>query len=549
MPTRIVNVDSDVLVLMAECIVLRGEGYWLACTCRTMRNAVRTVCHVINVMAPNNRTDTIFCSLTCMHHALSIESVKVAVLAHSRALNCYARPKSLDGRFVWSPAGERAMIAGAPPAVLDYAWPSWRHSVDTINPACALAHASRYGRIDLLRIMDSPDTHCAAPRPEYSLYACLEVLCGREMPKLDFRAAHNTVVMGIMSPALQYARFDIVREWFYQRMEQRMVDDPRGDPLFRRMLDATSDVDVAIDRLACDAARGVQPFRSLRFLVEWMWPNIGSRARCTMPTAALRVAAEVLCVIVDAQSATCVGGWEWLEWVQPEGLHVLLSDIQERSTSHVRVASLIHSAFNPHCAEAYAWLSARVSTGQWCDLTQLAYRWPTMPLTLREGVDCTAMRSRFAMHAMACAEKEFNAGLDDALSPYPNHGNRIMPCPEQSTTVGPREVRWSRVAFAAATIVDAYMLTPRSDAQVVTAAVEALSVVLVANRALDALAIAARALRVHATQPHAPCVALASATTVLRILRTHTTSKTKASKSDSALIDDVISRALALDAG
>ena len=84
---RLVNLEADALVLVAECVVLRGEGYWLASVCRVTCAAVRIACRGIGVSAPNNHIDTIFASLARMHHALTMTSVRTIVLAQADAAN------------------------------------------------------------------------------------------------------------------------------------------------------------------------------------------------------------------------------------------------------------------------------------------------------------------------------------------------------------------------------------------------------------------------------------------------------------------------------
>ena len=86
--------------------------------------------------------------------ALRVPKVRDRLLADPAAGGFHSRPASLDGKFTWSPQGERAIVIGGTVHVLNYVWSGWdrdfRVWCSANGPRNSLALACAHGRIDLL---------------------------------------------------------------------------------------------------------------------------------------------------------------------------------------------------------------------------------------------------------------------------------------------------------------------------------------------------------------------------------------------------------------
>ena len=122
MRTVLLDLPDDALAALCERVVRNGEAHWCAVTCHTLRRAVLEACQKLKLPL-SSMASTAYLTLRRLEQAMTLPRFRELVHANMNATSAAAaRPHSLDRKWVWSPAGECALAACAPPNVLDYAW-------------------------------------------------------------------------------------------------------------------------------------------------------------------------------------------------------------------------------------------------------------------------------------------------------------------------------------------------------------------------------------------------------------------------------------------
>lgn len=317
-PVAFADLPEELLSLVAEYAVRRGEAFWFAATSRAARRATACACSRVGLPSMRSHLSGIFASTARLRVAMNIEGAWRLAHADMGADGLNTRPVSLDGRYVWSPAGERAMVAAAPVAVLNYAWSGWQRSLDHVNPACALSLVCARGRADLLDHMFALDAGpaasgapCVAGHGE-SLYRALA------LARDGFRPALDAVERAIVCPALNgNARATL--EWYYSTMEGLTRDRPTHTAWRNQFQSPES-----LQRLALSAGQSAQPRQALGLLLDWLSPRLGTRAPSRRAAAADVIACAAIVAVRKQTTASSVGAWRWAEAHQPLGLGALL---------------------------------------------------------------------------------------------------------------------------------------------------------------------------------------------------------------------------------
>lgn len=354
MAMPIVALTTDVLALVAEVVLRRGEALWLALTCRAFRIAMQNACEKVRLRMTSHASSAFVC-IPRLEIAMGISHFRTLVHANVNASNVAARPRSMDTRWIWSPEGERALVAGARVADLDYLWRGWWKSIDALNPGCMLVAASATGRVDVLKAMDDDDMVVRRPLINHRF----------TLPRLLNSVASTNnhlgmVALGIFLPALRAARFEAVH-WYHDRQE-RYHNKMRGTGGLETVAWRCALLDEGrhIVSHAKAAATAVDPYSSLNFLLTWMWPRFGSRAPRDSPV--LTIASAVLSEIVAGKHQGVAGAWSWLETVgraRNVMFHDLPTLLREQASLHLN-AGLLSATFEPRHLEAYRWISRRL---------------------------------------------------------------------------------------------------------------------------------------------------------------------------------------------
>lgn len=363
MPLTLVDLPMDTLVLLCEWAVRDGEAYWMAATCIALRQAVASACKRLG--APLcSRAATACLTLPRLETAMTLERFRELVHVDTNATSLEARPRSLDRKWVWSPAGERVLAALAPPWVLDYAWAGWRLSLEAWNPGCFLVSASAAGRVDLLREMDqSAKLQKLAPALEArTLQAKLTRSVSFFWPatrRMKLPERLDWVESALLIPALRSGNTAAIR-WYYERMDN--LQGPLGGPDCEWRQDLSRGVGqngaLRLGGLVRAAATGRDPYAALEFLSMWMWPRLGSRAPSSFSDALARIASDALRCALDSTRSETVGVWAWLQRAVPQGASDLFNIM--RYVANVHVSPLYRRVWVVRNVDVYRWISERL---------------------------------------------------------------------------------------------------------------------------------------------------------------------------------------------
>ena len=366
MQLRLTDLNGDVLALVCERIVRAGEAFWFASTCRAARAATQRACNQLRLPLCT-RAATAFTSVERLEMAMGLKPLRALVHANMNATNAStSRPASLHRKYVWSPAGERVLAAGATAKVLDYAWAGWRTSYEVRNPGCFLVAASAAGRADLLVEMDRHNVEIAHARLGSGLCNRLDgaLICGSHM---DIQWIED----GILVPALRSGNTAAIR-WYYERSERRSREIPSVATCFRAALDPkylpAQAGSCPLQRLSRAAALGRDPIAALNFLQTWMWPRFGSRAPSRAGAAAVKIAAAVLLSSLGSNQSETAQAWQWLEGFAPQGAHSMLEILSAEGNVHT--GPLVRRIWEVRHVDVYRWMQDRFGPQQW--LHQLA---------------------------------------------------------------------------------------------------------------------------------------------------------------------------------
>lgn len=394
----LVALTTDVLALVAEVVLRRGEALWLALTCRPFRLAMQNACDKVRLRMTTHASSAFVC-IRRIEIAMEISHFRTLVHANVNASNVAARPRSMDARWIWSPEGERALAAGTRIKDLNYLWRGWWKSTNACNPGCLLAAASATGRVDVLKAMDDDEMVVRRPPSDHRF----------TLPRLlnSVASANNhfhQVVYGIFLPALRASCFEAVH-WYHDRQEEyynQMREKTSVEWVAWRC--SLSDELEHIVSHAKAAATAVDAFSSLNFFLTWMWPRFGSRAPRDSPV--ISVASAVLSEIVASKHNGVAGAWSWLETVG-RARRVAFLDfpplLREQASLHLN-AGLLSATFEPRHVEGYRWISRRLSDesgwmyGAWLHVCNgQANR---ASAVVEEGF---SLRLRFALHTLRVA--------------------------------------------------------------------------------------------------------------------------------------------------
>jgi hypothetical protein len=395
MATPMLMLTTDVLVLVAEVVLRRGEALWLALTCRTFRLAMRNACDNLRLRMTTHASSA-FVSYRRVVIAMEIAHFRALVHANVDASNVAARPGSVSRRWIWSPAGERALAAGARIDELPYLWHNWWKSTNSFNPGCLLAAASAAGRVDVLKAMDDEAMVSRRPRTDHRF------TLPRMLNSVAWRSDHfGQIAYGIFLPALGASRFDAVH-WYYERQEQYHAEmrQKSGVEHVSWRCSLWEEPQHVVNH-AKVAATAVDPFSSLNFFLTWMWPRFGSRASRDSPT--ISIASAVLSEVVASRQPGVSRAWSWLEAVG-RARQVTFADfptlLREQSSLHLN-GGVTTAAFDPRHVEAYQWISRRL----WDESGWMRSGWlhvcnsPTNRASA-VGEEGFSHRLRFALHTL-----------------------------------------------------------------------------------------------------------------------------------------------------
>lgn len=380
------DLPEDALTALCERVVRNGEAYWCAVTCHTLRGAVLAACQ--NLELPLSSIASTACvSLKRLELAMTLPRFRALVHANMNAASATsARPHSLDRKWVWSPAGERALVTRAPVEVLDYAWAQWRLSLDPHNPGCFLVRAAAAGRVDLLKEMDrTAEEQGLDPALNWRTLHHKFGAIGASPTGAHLLGMQQTlewVEEALMEPALRSGKTGAV-EWYYERMETADLARFGASPnhqhvqgvhfMWRCALDragdsTTSPMMAPLTRLARAAALGSDPHAMLGFLQTWMWPRLGSRAPMQCRRAHVTIAGTTVLSLLDATSDVAAQAWQWLQGAWPQGARMMLEVLA--SEANIHVAPVMRSIWEVCNVQVYKWMQARLGPGKW--LAELA---------------------------------------------------------------------------------------------------------------------------------------------------------------------------------
>lgn len=396
-PLRLTTLPDDALAIVAARIVLDGESYWFAATCRAARNAVRTACKEFKLEKPTSNVRTIFSSLPRLRAGLRLTSVQDCVLANRRAACAQNLPTSMDGLYTWTPSAARAITAGATVDVLNYVWPSWTRSINNLtNPVCAIEGACWSGRTDLLDEIynvlpaDNWDTKCLQRIMRLAVEGHPD--SRRHLLRVVFRAC----VFGANTASAT---------WLYDKLEE--IGDVVGEWDWRSWL---MDRRIVLE-LTGDACKAFEPRESLRLLTNWMLPRFASRAVSDRLAPKQAMISSVLIYLAESLSfrvQTRRNGWEWLSEAWPLGLGHLLRHIHSsapQGTNRVAITTLHRNCFRIVDVGTYQWMRDQLEpTNGWMYHAVMFHDdyvlWTTSKEleSLRSRESCCSAEWRFAMH-------------------------------------------------------------------------------------------------------------------------------------------------------
>jgi hypothetical protein len=355
---ELINLPTDTLVLLCQRILLGGEAYWLATTCRAFQKAMAAAC--AHLKLPLSSIAATAClTLRRLEIAMTLEPFQELVHANMKAAGCEARPRSLDLKWVWSPTGERVLAARAPPEVLDYAWAGWRLSTEPPNPGCFVVVAAAAGRVDLLREMDQS---AVAQKLSPSLEArTLRARLTTSPDRLEEDARLDWVERALLMPALRSGDTGAIR-WYYERMDRLCSGEacPVAMTEWRVALSRETGYNGTprICALGRAAATGDDPYTALEFLHTWMWPRLGSRAPSTSMVTVVHIASAALLCAIDSTRGEAVGVWAWLKHAVPQGASDLFYAMSV--VANVHVVPLYQQVWIARSAGVYEWISAQL---------------------------------------------------------------------------------------------------------------------------------------------------------------------------------------------
>ena len=375
MRTVLLDLPDDALAALCERVVRNGEAHWCAVTCHTLRRAVLEACQKLKLPL-SSMASTAYLTLRRLEQAMTLPRFRELVHANMNATSAAAaRPHSLDRKWVWSPAGECALAACAPPNVLDYAWTRWRLSTDPHNPGCFVSRAAAAGRVDLLKEMDrTAEEQGVDPSHNWRTLHFKFSAIGAFLTGSYLRGMRQTlewVEDALMEPALRSGKTGAI-EWYYERMEMGDVVKMGASPqpkemlsLWRCALDRSGNgsMQAPLTRLARAAALGKNPYAMLNFLQTWMWPRLGSRAPMQCRRAHIAIAAATVLSLLDATNDEAAQGWRWLQSAWPLGIKMMLEVLSSESTTHV--APIMRGIFEVRNVKVYQWMSASLDDGKW----------------------------------------------------------------------------------------------------------------------------------------------------------------------------------------
>lgn len=301
-PCRILELPAEVLAVVAEHIVRNGEAYWFAATSGALRTAVTDACVTLKIRVPTSRLRHVFVSLARLRGTLDIPRVREIVHANVDAPGAEHRARSLDRRYTWSPAGERALVAGAPVDVMHYAWAFWwscSRGVQWPLPADPRVLASELGRADLLDIMfDANESQLRQAMTNVNK-------TGYSGDNLNRRCIEECVLGPALAGELNALQTTVT--WYYDRMERiedewchaEAMNDCRHSAWRRDYAEPNN-----LQRLAVEAACGKRPFSALETLLCWIYPRLGERAPSGRLVALQCLQAVALCAVAGVTRAS-----------------------------------------------------------------------------------------------------------------------------------------------------------------------------------------------------------------------------------------------------
>lgn len=379
-PMLLTDLSEDALALVAARVVRDGEAFWMAILCRATWRAVRAACQSLKLPLVT-RASTAFHSLARLHTIVGAERLLRVVHANMNASNVSARPHSLDRKLVWSPAGERVIVASASIEVLDYVWAGWRLSLEPLDPGCFIVRAASAGRVDLLREMNQ---HAEQQGLDpilngRTLRARMRSVLGH-FDDASFPSAMTQAMQwaesALMEPALLSGNTAAIR-WYYSELDSQPASECAvmyGG--FRTALSRSGSVVEfeVMKRLAAAATRGADPYASLTFLSSWMWPRLGSRSTLS-GSHHLAVVGAVVLTALELTNNEAAQAWQWLQGAMPQGAKKMLHLLATEANLHV--APVMQHIWEVRNVEVYRWFRNRLHPTGWLfELTTATFTLP-----------------------------------------------------------------------------------------------------------------------------------------------------------------------------
>jgi len=355
---RLTNLPSELLALVGAVVGADDGVFWFCILCRTFR--------------------------ACMSdykHPTPISSMFVSVKRYNMALE-YPRVRDIlfipdvacQGMFLWSSKGIIAMARFASIQILNYAMPQW--IVDTATtpppgPESFLKIISRYGRVDLLRHMDA--TADVLGIEWVYQFDTLHSILNRALTNSD--TSMHVVAEGIVVPSLKCGNPSVFR-WYIERQERAEADRLQDHSptswmglncsAFRTQFHSSYGLS-GLSMLACAASVGDDPFFSLDFLCQEVWPAVGDRSPQRQHTAFVQIAGFVLMRLGGTTWPTMIGAWQWLKakWNGDTGVVALLEALKEYPAHFSPQNLLVSSIFKVGTVDVYNWIVKEIQCGGW----------------------------------------------------------------------------------------------------------------------------------------------------------------------------------------
>lgn len=413
MSLRLATLPPDTLQIIAEYIARRGETFWFKLACRAFRTATEAARVALQCAVLATPVSSVFTSIARVRYGLPIARVAAIVEARRDAIGgTDSRPRSLDGRHVWSPLGERAIARRATPEVLDYVWANWVTSTCTVNPGCFLTLASRHGRVDLLKHMDQGAEQLRIYSKDQ--HKTLRIVLNRAVDNSG--TCLRQVASGIIVPSLKCGDASVFR-WYYQRQESaEALSDTYfagSDVAWRRQFTHSDD---GLRILAEAAASSDDPQFSLTFLCREVWPAVGDRSPHRQLDARIQIGGVALTRIVCHRWTTMLGAWLWLKqaWCHTtSGIVSLLTALQE-FPQKFQPSELYQNLFRAPQADVYQWMAGEIDDGGW--FGDIFTNYGDM-LWSRESLDYrnhnASRRLSFALATLAAVYNKYLANNDE----------------------------------------------------------------------------------------------------------------------------------------